>query len=105
MTVEHRRGRVVDDAFELFVAGAMRHIVVHLQEVFHMLGLVDEIQAMHLRIGTFSIQVDMIGVAHIAAVEGDDHDLQSAVGQLLDLKLPLDGGLIAYILQHIQLKA
>ena len=65
-----------------------------------MLGLVDEIQAVHLGVGAFAVQVNMIGVAHITAVEGDDHNFQSAVGQLPDLKLPLDGGQVNSIVFH-----
>ena len=80
MSVEHRRGRVVDDTLELLVAGSMRHVVVHFQVVLHMLGLVNEIKAMHLGVGTFAIQINMIGIAYITTIEGDDHDFQTAVG-------------------------
>ena len=83
----------------------MRHVVVHLQSVFHMLGLVDEIKSMHLGFSAFAVQIHMIGVADVAAVESDDHDFQAAVGHLPHLELALDGGLVAHVLQHIQLKA
>ena len=104
MAVENARGLVVQNAFELLVAFAMRHVVVHLQIVLHMLFLVDEIKSIHLGVSTFAIQINVISISHIATVEGDDHNLQAAVGHLLDLEFALDGSLITDILKHIQLK-
>ena len=105
MAVEDARGLIVQNTLELLVAGAVRHVVVHLQIVLHMLLLIDEIEAIDLGISTFAIKIDGIRVVDVAAVEGNDHNFQAAVGQLPNLELTLDGSLIVHVLQHVQLKA
>ena len=71
MTIEDAGSFVIQDTLEFLVAGTMRYIMIHLQEVLHMLFLINEIKAIDLGISTFAVQIDMIGIADIAAIKGD----------------------------------
>ena len=70
-----------------------------------MLRLIDEIEAVNLAVGAFAVKVHVEAVSDVAAVEGDDDNLQAAVGQLADFEVAPDGGIVAHVLHHIQLKA
>ena len=104
MSVEHRRGLVVQNALELLVARAVWHVVVDFHEVLDMLLLVEEVQAVDLQVGALAIEVDVVVVLHLAAVERHNNEVYATVGGLLDVDMCRELRVVVEVLNPVQLE-
>ena len=104
MSVEHRRGLIVNNPLEAGITGAMRHVMVDLQVILDVLFLIHQIEAIHLGFATFAIDIDFDMVTEVAGIEADHHEMHPAITSLMDVEMRLQSCRFIEVLDAVHLQ-